>query len=170
MNFVARVPAVIAGTALAILVGITVLSVITRYLFDAPLYWLEEVSGLLIIWIIMVGAIPTERDGQHLTIPMLTDLLPRRLGAAVEVAVTTLSIVVLGYVGWLGWRLAVGAREKLTDILEISWFWIDVSVTIGAIGIALYMIGSLRRAVALALGATPTGSDRSSSPTEGHEP
>lgn len=153
MDFVKRVPSIIAGGALAFLVVVTVLSVVARYVFDAPLHWLEEVSGLLMIWIVMVGAVATERDGQHLTIPMLTDALPVRIRAAVEVAIHGLSIVVLAYVAWLGFRLALGAREKLTDILQISWFWIDVSVPIGAVGVALYTSGSLKRAVATLLGA-----------------
>jgi TRAP-type transport system small permease protein len=155
MNFVKGIPTVIAGGALAVLVTITVLSVVARYVFDAPLHWLEEVSGLLIIWIVMVGAVTTERDGQHLTIPMLTDALPVRLRAAIAVVVNALSVAVLAYVAWLGIRLALGARDKLTDILQISWFWIDIAVPVGAVGVALYMSASLKQSVATLLGAAP---------------
>jgi TRAP-type C4-dicarboxylate transport system permease small subunit len=106
------------------------------------------------IWIVMVGAITTEREGQHLTIPMLTDALPLRLRAAIEVVVNALSVAILAYVAWLGIRLAIGAHDKLTDILQISWFWIDVAVPVGAVGVACYVSVSLKQAVATLLGAT----------------
>ena len=169
MKVLSKIPTAIAGGALAFLVSVTVLSVVARYVFDAPLHWLEEVSGLLMIWIVMVGAIATERDGQHLTIPMLTDALPRRLAAGIEVAINALSIAVLTYVAWLGTKLAIGAREKLTDILEISWFWIDIAVPIGALGVVFYMSASLRRAVAVLLGAEEP-EETPSHPVEGGMP
>lgn len=169
MKYLFKMPGAIAGGALAFLVAVTVLSVVTRYVFDAPLHWLEEVSGLLMIWIVMVGAIGTERDGQHLTIPMLTDALPHRLRAGVEVAIGALSIVVLLYVAWLGAKLALGAREKLTDILEISWFWIDVAVPVGALGVAVHMGVSLRHAFARLIGTDP-GEEPPATPLEGGTP
>ncbi|AWK88402.1 TRAP transporter small permease [Azospirillum thermophilum] len=140
MNIIRRLPSIVAGSALAILVVMTIAAVIARYVFDAPLHWGEEISGLLMIWIIMIGAIVAERDGQHLTIPLLTDLLPARLRAAVDLAVSALSIAVLGYAGYLGYRLAESAQYKLTEILQISWFWIDVAVPVGTAGVIIYLL------------------------------
>lgn len=160
MRFFARIPVLIAGGALASLVSITVVSVIARYVFGAPFHWLEEVSGLLMIWIVMVGAISCERDGQHLAIGMLTDALPWRLRLLVELVITLLSLAVLGYLAVLGWRLAAGAQDKLTDILEISWFWIDVAVPVGAVGAGIYMLLALKRIVTGLFGARDPHADR----------
>lgn len=138
MKVLSKIPTAIAGGALAFLVSVTVLSVIARYVFDAPLHWLEEVSGLLMIWIIMIGAVAAEREGQHLTIPLLPDALPRRIGLVMNIVVSAFSIVVLLYMAWLAWQLAGRAQYKLTQILGVSWFWIDVAVTVGAVLMAYY--------------------------------
>ncbi|AWJ91609.1 TRAP transporter small permease (plasmid) [Azospirillum baldaniorum] len=140
MELIRRLPSVIAGTALAGLVVMTIVAVFARYLFDAPLHWGEEMSGLLMIWIIMIGAIVAERDGQHLEIPLFVDLLPTRIRAAVDLAISALSILVLGYAGWLGYLLAQSAQYKLTEILQISWFWIDIAVPVGAAGLVAYLL------------------------------
>ncbi|MBB3266084.1 TRAP-type C4-dicarboxylate transport system permease small subunit [Azospirillum brasilense] len=140
MELIRRLPSVIAGTALAGLVVMTIVAVFARYLFDAPLHWGEEMSGLLMIWIIMIGAIVAERDGQHLEIPLFVDLLPTRIRAAVDLTISALSILVLGYAGWLGYLLAQSAQYKLTEILQISWFWIDIAVPVGAIGLVAYLL------------------------------
>ena len=155
MKLIARIPAALAGGALATLVTLTVLSVVARYVFGSPLHWLEEVSGLLMIWIVMAGAIVCERDSHHLAISMLTDLIPKRIRAAVETVITVLSIATLLYVAWLGWQLSIGARKKLTDILEISWFWIDLAVPVGAVGAAIYMLRSLKSSVLILFGNEP---------------
>ncbi|NUB06896.1 TRAP transporter small permease [Azospirillum sp. Vi22] len=140
MELIRRLPSVVAGTALAGLVVMTIVAVIARYVFDAPLHWGEEMSGLLMIWIIMIGAIVAERDGQHLEIPLFVDLLPTRIRAAVDLAISALSILVLGYAGWLGYLLAQSAQYKLTEILQISWFWIDIAVPVGAAGLVAYLL------------------------------
>lgn len=140
MELIRRLPSVVAGSALAALVVMTIAAVIARYVFDAPLHWGEEMSGLLMIWIIMIGAIVAERDGQHLEIPLFVDLLPTRIRAAVDLAISALSVAVLSYAGWLGYLLAQSAQYKLTEILQISWFWIDIAVPVGAVGLVAYLL------------------------------
>lgn len=140
MELIRRLPSAVAGSALAGLVAMTIVAVVARYVFDAPLHWGEEMSGLLMIWIIMIGAIVAERDGQHLDIPLFVDLLPVRIRAAVDLAISALSIAVLAYAGWLGYQLAQSAQYKLTEILQISWFWIDMAVPVGTAGVIIYLL------------------------------
>jgi TRAP-type C4-dicarboxylate transport system permease small subunit len=128
-------------------VVVTIAAVFMRYLFNAPLQWTEEVSGLLMIWIVMLGGIAAERDGQQLTIPLLPDALPRRVGLVMNIVVSAFSIAILAYMGWLAWQLAGRAQYKLTQILGVSWFWIDVAVSVGAAGMAVYTLFRIVRYV-----------------------
>lgn len=148
MSWIGRISSVLAGGALAVLVGITIASVVMRYVFASPIFWLEEISGLLMIWIVMLGAIVTERDGQHLSIPLLVDLFPAKLRIALDLVVSLLSVAVLFYMIYLGVGLSLMARTKLTSILQMSWFWIDIAVPVGAAGLALFMIRQCLRDIA----------------------
>ena len=127
-----------AGLPLFALVLITIAAVFMRYVVGQPLQWTEEVSGLLMIWIIMIGGVAAEREDQHLTIPLLPDALPRRIGLLVNIVAPLFSIAVLLYMAWLAWQLASRAQYKLTQILGVSWFWIDIAVTVGAVMMAYY--------------------------------
>lgn len=127
-----------AGLPLFVLVLITIAAVFMRYVVGQPLQWTEEVSGLLMVWIIMIGAVAAEREDAHLTIPLLPDALPRRIGLAMNVVVSLFSIVILVYMAWLAWQLAGRAQYKLTQILGVSWFWIDIAVTVGCAMMAFY--------------------------------
>ncbi|MCF8480414.1 MAG: TRAP transporter small permease [Rhodospirillum sp.] len=145
MGLLSRLSSLFAGTALAALVLMTIGSVVARYVFAAPFHWTEEISGLLMIWIIMIGAITTERDDQHLCIPVLTDHLPLRGRAFIALVTGLLSIAVLGYCGFLGFNLAMNSQYKLTGVLQISWFWIDIAFPFGAAGIILFLLAKLVR-------------------------
>jgi TRAP-type C4-dicarboxylate transport system permease small subunit len=129
-----------AGLPLFLLVVMTIAAVFMRYVVGQPLQWTEEVSGLLMVWIVMIGGVAAEREGQHLTIPLLPDALPRRLGLALNAVVSTFSVVVLSYMAWLAWQLASRAQYKLTQILGVSWFWIDIAVTVGCGVMAIYTL------------------------------
>ncbi|SBW11770.1 conserved membrane hypothetical protein [uncultured Alphaproteobacteria bacterium] len=129
-----------AAATLAALVLVTVAAVVMRYAFSQPIQWTEEISGLLMIWIVMTGAIAAERDNQHLAIPLLADLLPRRGRIALDLLVAVASVALLAVMGRLAWQLAARAQYKLTQILGISWFWIDVAVTFGCAGMAVYTL------------------------------
>ncbi|MHA6690965.1 TRAP transporter small permease [Devosia sp. A449] len=130
----------LAAVPLLVLVGIANYAVVMRYAVGQPVHWSEEVSGLLMIWIVMFGAIAAERDGQHLTISLLTDAMPKRARLLVNAIVASASVAVILYVGWIGLQLALSVQFKVTSILRISWLWIDIAIPVGAVGIALYML------------------------------
>lgn len=138
MRLLGKVIEVAAVLTLFILVIMTIAAVIMRYCLNMPLQWTEEVSGLLMIWVVMFGAVVAERDNTHLSIPFLADALTPRGQRVLTLFVSLISIVLLIVMAWSAWKLAAGTAFKTTQILKISWFWIDIAVTVGAIGIACF--------------------------------
>lgn len=140
MKLIARLTDWLAATPLFVLLAIFNVAVVMRYFVDRPLQWTEEVAGLLMIWIVMLGGIAAERDNQHLAIPVVVDLLPPKLTAAVNLVVSLASAAFLVYVSYVGLVLALGVKFKVTDILRISYFWIDIAIPVGFVVIAVYMV------------------------------
>ncbi|WP_417741610.1 TRAP transporter small permease [Salipiger sp.] len=130
----------LAGLLVFALIAITAAAVIARYLLGTPIQWTEEMSAFLLIWIVFLGAIACEIEDQHLKIDVITLMLPKALERWLGVVVGLASVGLLGYMAWLGYRLAESAALKKTQILRMSWYWIDIAVTVGAIGIALVML------------------------------
>lgn len=138
MRLLGKVIEVAAVLTLFILVIMTIAAVIMRYCLNMPLQWTEEVSGLLMIWVVMFGAVVAERDNTHLSIPFLADALTPRGQRVLTLFVSLISIVLLIVMALSAWKLAAGTAFKTTQILKISWFWIDIAVTVGSIGIACF--------------------------------
>ncbi|WP_378949123.1 TRAP transporter small permease [Paracoccus sp. R86501] len=137
----------IGGLLVVTLVAITTAAVIARYGLGAPLQWTEEMSGILMIWIVFIGAIGCEVEDSHLTINVVTMMMPEWLRHALTGIVGLVSVGLLGAMGWLGYKLAINAALKKTQILKISWFWLDIAVTVGAAGIAIVMLVRIWRAM-----------------------
>jgi TRAP-type C4-dicarboxylate transport system permease small subunit len=152
MKLIARLTDWVAALPLFVLLVIFNVAVVMRYFVDRPLYWTEEVSGLLMVWIVMLGAIAAERDDQHLAIPVLVDLFAPKVTAVVNLVVSVLSATFLLYVSYVGLKLALTVKFKVTSILRVSYFWIDIAIPVGFVVIALYMlaqgVGQARKAFA----------------------
>lgn len=143
MRFLTTLVAAIGGILIAVLVGITALSVFMRYVMNTPFQWTEEASGFLMIWIIMLGAISCEWRRQHLTIDFVTSAMAARVRRIIETIIGLASIGVLLTMSWLAWQLAQSASFKRTQILRISWFWLDLAVVVGAAATALVVFWHL---------------------------
>lgn len=158
MRLLSLAASAFGAISVAILVLMTAVAVFARYLFGAPIAWTEEVSGLLMIWIVMIGAIACEAERKHLTIDLLETALAPPLRRALVILVTLASIGLLVFMAWQAWALGQSTAFKKTQILGISWFWLDLGVVIGAAGTALVMAWRLVRPDAEA--TTPAADDR----------
>lgn len=61
----------LAGLILVFVVMISGVQITLRYVFNAPLEWPEELSGVLVIWLTFLGAITLVRRGQHARVELL---------------------------------------------------------------------------------------------------
>jgi len=46
-------------------------NVLFRYVFSLPLHWTEEISTLLFVWVVFLGAADLQRQGKHIAIDTL---------------------------------------------------------------------------------------------------
>jgi len=145
MKQLSSVLSFVAGLLVLILVGITAAAVFARYVLGHPFQSTEELSGLLMIWIVFLAAICCEIDDEHLSIDMVVQRLSARSRYVVAIVVSAVSIGLLAVMGWLSWELTQSAGLKKTQILKISWFWIYFAVAVGSVGMALAIAARLWR-------------------------
>ena len=63
-----------AAAAVVVLfsLALTAYSVLLRYVFDAPVTWSDELSGYLVVAMVMLGAAESLRRGDHINVDLLT--------------------------------------------------------------------------------------------------
>ncbi|HWE16234.1 MAG TPA: TRAP transporter small permease subunit [Hyphomicrobiaceae bacterium] len=126
----------LVGVLAVFLVAIAVLQVTLRYLFAAPLGWVEEVSVMALIWLSWIGAVLCWLAGSHIAV----DLLPPMRAAArrwFAIAIDALALV-------FGLALCIASfwTLDLFSNFDLGTFEIPASikyypVTAGSAGLAL---------------------------------
>jgi len=122
--------------------------VVARYVFTAPTIWAEELSRLFLVWGTFAGAAALVHRREHIRIAVLTDVLPPRLRAALEVfsllfvAAFGAAVTVYGFeIAWDSF-----SRGRTTgSMLDIPLAWSQVAVPAGGALLALQaLIETLR--------------------------
>jgi TRAP-type C4-dicarboxylate transport system permease small subunit len=126
-----------------------------RYALRSPLDWTDELAGLVLVWLAMLGAVVAYRRGEHIRLAAL----PRRVSAAVAELLEAISCVVVCAfaleLAFPAYKLFLLERIELTPSLSIprSYEVLPIEVGLGAIFVlALVRLCELdRRAVAISV-------------------
>ncbi len=116
--------------------------VVSRYVFDSPLVWVEELAGILFLWLVSLGAVIALRRGEHMRMTVVLGALDARAQriclrfAALVVALVTVALVVPG------WFYAVQQQAILTPVLQMPDSW-EIGGQLAALLLLLWV--SLRR-------------------------
>ena len=79
-----------------LIVGVIGLQIITRFFFNLPLKFPEEVSAFALIAMVFVGVSVVERHNEHLRVEFLQDLLPTKGKKAMNIVSRLLTLVLTG--------------------------------------------------------------------------
>lgn len=125
---------VIATIALIGVICLTILNVVSRYAFNHPIQWAEELAIALFIWFIFIGVSSSMKRDGHVGVDYFVNKLPRPLKILGEIIRAGAIYFVLIYVFmYLGSTLAAQASSKITPILGISYEVIDLAVPLGGL-------------------------------------
>jgi TRAP-type C4-dicarboxylate transport system permease small subunit len=111
----ALLAASIAGAFLAL-----VLQVFSRYVFNLPLAWTEELARYLFIWSVFLGASHAMRHGEHIAIGLLVERLPLRTAKAVAILMDALVCIFLLVAAVKGTELAMKVADLPSIALDVS--------------------------------------------------
>lgn len=133
---------VLMNIAFVALVAAIVWGVLSRYVTRNPATWVEEVTGIAFTVAVFLGAAEVHRRGKHVSVDLVTSLLPQRIRGGLEVAVGAFVALYCFYVAWLGLQEAIASNSATTSMLNIP-----LSVPYGALALGFFLFGfrSLQR-------------------------
>ncbi len=118
----------LAGLSLAAMVILTTYQVITRYVFDAPSTWSEELVGYLFAWSTMFGAALVSGERGHMNIPVVIDRFNPAMRKAfhimAEVVAFLFSAAILVFGGFQVSALAMGQMTSSLGVAVGLFYWV----------------------------------------------
>ena len=131
--------------ALALMVVMVFANVVLRYAFNSGLTASEELSRLLFLWLIFVGAIVAMKESAHLGVDTLVSRLPRggKVFCVLLSNALLLWVCYLFFVGsWTQTIVGLGTDKPATGI---SMAWHYATGVVMSVGIALIVVANTWR-------------------------
>jgi TRAP-type C4-dicarboxylate transport system permease small subunit len=150
----------IAWVAMGLMVLIIILQVVFRYILGNALAWPDEGARFLMLWMTALIAPTAYRWGGFVSIEMVKDLLPARLGALLGLLLLLVSLVVLVYgfrlglnhvsSGWLfnSSSLKLPLEFLGLGLIRIKLAWMYMSLPVGLLMMTLVNVELCLKALA----------------------
>jgi len=152
----ARVLEHTVGALAALMLVLALAQVSLRYLFAAPLLWVEEVSVMALIWFAWLGAVLLWLRAGHIVVDLLPKMLApparARLGHAIDALAVTGGLAL----AWVNAETIAVYGSMEMGSLEMTASFKYLPISVGGIGLALAAVLNIaRRATGKAAGNEP---------------
>ena len=75
-----------SAVLLLALIALVLVGVVSRYFLSSPIIWIDEVAGIVFIWLSMLGAVIAIDRGEHLRLTLFLRFIPPRYLPLVDLA------------------------------------------------------------------------------------
>lgn len=145
-NIIDRVVRWLLISLMTIIVLDVSLQVISRYLFQSPFSFTDELAGYLLIWLGLLGSAYATGENQHLAIDLISGSLStqnkRRLDVVINFLVVVFALGVLGVGGiWLVYTSFLFGQ--VSAAMELPLGYVYSVVPISGLLIAYYAIDNM---------------------------
>lgn len=133
-QFILQIERLLLFVAMVVMLGSTTLVILSRYIEGLSLGFLSDLAVGLIPWVGLLGAAVALRQGRHIGMTLLRDILPERFRSTL---VLLSQIVILAFLAILlvaGASLVARQLESgvTTSAMEFPRFLITLSLPVGA--------------------------------------
>jgi len=120
-----------------------IVTTLSRYLFKFPIFWGEELSRYLMVWICFIGAAVAIRENSHVSIEYLVTRLPKIPRRGTIMATKLIVMIFLFYLAREGFKMAPRVWRQLSPAMRISMTWAYLAIPIGSALMLLEVIFAL---------------------------
>lgn len=149
-----RVAQALMALCLAVMAGSVFLNVVLRYGFGDGIAASEELSRLLFVWMVFLGAAAAYPAGEHMAFTSLVGLLKRRPLAfkAATLLIRLLVLLACVLLGRGAWQQVVVGLDSHSVVLKVPTALLPLPALLCAIAIGLMVVWEIVQAKPLDLG------------------
>ncbi|MCH4810555.1 TRAP transporter small permease [Vreelandella neptunia] len=133
-----NVELIVAGGFFVIMLGVVVVNVFLRYLFQTSVLFTEELAYIGFTWSTFLAIAWLYRTRALISVDVLFELFPIRLQRALALLVDASLVGANLWLAWLSWTLAQGGFIRRTPVLEVPYFWLNLAPLVAFVLMAIY--------------------------------
>ncbi|HEY0823047.1 MAG TPA: TRAP transporter small permease subunit, partial [Ramlibacter sp.] len=149
-----RLSHVLMAACLAVMAVAVFVNVVLRYGFGSGIAASEELSRLLFVWMVFLGAAAAYPAGEHMAFTSLVGLLRKRPAAfaLMTALIRILVILACGLVAWGAWQQVLVGMDSRSVVLRYSSSLLPLPALLAALAIAVMALVELVKREPLDLG------------------
>jgi TRAP-type C4-dicarboxylate transport system permease small subunit len=119
---------------LVVMVVITFVTVVTRYVFEAPLSYVDQLVPNLFVWVTFLGASAAVRRRAHLGLSAIYDLFPARGRVVLDAVILAGTSGFFLATAWFGGQVVrLQVENQLMNTLGYPAWMVGIAVPAGAL-------------------------------------
>jgi len=112
---------------------ITFVTVVTRYVFDFPLSYIDQLVPNLFVWVTFLGSSAAVKRRAHLGLSMIYDAFPGRIRAALDGIILLGTGALFAVTAWYGGKVvALEAENRMMSSFGYPSWLIGLAVPVGS--------------------------------------
>lgn len=115
------------------MVTVVITQTLSRYLFKVPIYWAEELSRYLMIWVCFLGVAVATRNNKHISLNFLVDIIPPIYRNILKITALLLIMCFLSVFIKEGIELLPRQATQLSPALRLRMNWPFLALPVGGI-------------------------------------
>lgn len=147
LRILALVEQVVASALVVAVLVLVVFQVVTRYVFDRPFVWSEELARFALIWLTFVAAAYVMSRGAHITVVVGSKLLGRRAGVVLQGLAGIIVVTVCVVLAVQSPDFLRGAARTSSPAADIPMSWVYGAAGVGFVLMGVHSLATLFLAV-----------------------
>lgn len=122
---------ILCGFCLVSMIGLVIVNVLLRFIFNYSITWAEEVSTILFVWSVFIGASAVYKHKMDIGIDVLVLKLPLHAQRHIRLLVRFLLLLINGYIFYMSIVFTSIAWVKPTAVLGVSSAVVNSALIVG---------------------------------------
>lgn len=125
----------------AMMIGLAVLEIVLRYIFKTSFMWKHRMLQNLTLWMCFLGAALASSERRHISIDVLTRILPTNITRYSVYIIDILSLVVVSILAYFGFVFLIEEQQSTVTLIgNIPLWWAKTIIPFGFVLIGIHLI------------------------------
>jgi len=139
-NYLENLAGITSTISLTLMVIVVLMGVFSRYIFNNPLLWTEELARYLMIWMAFIAIITACKTNDNIALLSIRDLLPKKIQVIIKYFNRFLIIFFLYIIAVYGYSGALRGMKQVSASLNVPLGIFFMIVPISAILVIVQII------------------------------
>jgi TRAP-type C4-dicarboxylate transport system permease small subunit len=125
----------------AMMIGLAILEIVMRYGFNKNLLWKHLMLQNLTLWLCFLGAALASSEKKHISIDVLSRILPKNTTRYISYIIDFLSLIVVSILAYYGFDFLIEEQESTATLIgSVPLWWAKIIIPIGFVLIGIHLV------------------------------